>query len=344
MSWVTLKYSLADVNAAGEIFVKNSSDTVALDIINNWRAAHTFPLHTFQIYLRRKAHSVDRTALVAQRIKRLESINGKLYRMPKLKLSEMQDIGGCRAIVGSVKMVDALVKEYKKSQIKHKLIDEDNYIAHPKKSGYRSHHLIYQYYSDKKADYNGRKIEIQLRTQLQHAWATAVETVGTFTKQALKSNQGEKDWLRFFQLMATVIALKEGTPPVPNTPVEAKLLIEELRICSEKLQVERRLSTYGNALKILETKADGKSHFYILVLNPNTNIITVRPYKWSELDEALEYYSAQEQDIRKVPGGEAVLVSVNSIKSLKKAYPNYFLDTVKFRSELRLALGTQSKV
>jgi hypothetical protein len=38
--------------------------------------------------------------------------------------------------------------------------------------------------------YNDLKIEMQLRSQYQHAWATAVETVGTFIGQALKSSIG----------------------------------------------------------------------------------------------------------------------------------------------------------
>ncbi len=67
------------------------------------------------------------------------------------------------------------------------LAQKDDYIEHPKESGYHGIHLIYQYRSDKRTDNNSLKIEVQLRSQLQHAWATAVETVGTFVQQALKS-------------------------------------------------------------------------------------------------------------------------------------------------------------
>jgi ppGpp synthetase/RelA/SpoT-type nucleotidyltranferase len=65
-----------------------------------------------------------------------------------MKLSQMQDIAGCRAILGTVDGVEQLVHAYKHSEIKHKLVHEDNYIETPKASGYRSHHLIYRYYSD----------------------------------------------------------------------------------------------------------------------------------------------------------------------------------------------------
>ncbi|MBU6438396.1 MAG: hypothetical protein KGQ77_12790, partial [Betaproteobacteria bacterium] len=61
--------------------------------------------------------------------------------------------------------------------------------------------------------FNNQKIEVQLRTRLQHAWATAVEIVDAFTGQALKSglklNSGDPKWRRFFALMSSVIAIRE---------------------------------------------------------------------------------------------------------------------------------------
>ena len=56
------------------------------------------------------------------------------------------------------------------------------------------------------------RIEIQFRSRLKHAWAAAVETVGTASGQALKSSEGDEGWLRFFVLMASEIAFSEGCP------------------------------------------------------------------------------------------------------------------------------------
>ncbi len=39
---------------------------------------------------------------------------------------------------------------------------------------------------------------MQIRTAVQHSWATAVEVVGAFTAQSLKSSQGNEKWLDFF--------------------------------------------------------------------------------------------------------------------------------------------------
>lgn len=135
---------------------------------------------------------MDANCLIAQRIKRLSSIAHKLVRYPTMTLSQMQDIGGCRAILGSVESVENVVNLYKNSDLKHQRVQIDDYIESPKKSGYRGVHLIYRYFSDRKGTYNTLKIEIQVRSQFQHAWAAAVETVGTFVQQALKSSMGEE--------------------------------------------------------------------------------------------------------------------------------------------------------
>ena len=88
-----------------------------------------------------------------------------------------------------------LVKIYEEAIAKNphdrpECVEKYDYIAHPKSDGYRGVHYVYKYRSGStpKAEFNSLRIEVQLRSRLQHAWATAVETVSTFTGQALKSN------------------------------------------------------------------------------------------------------------------------------------------------------------
>lgn len=201
----------------------------AMAVVNNWRSSNSFPLNTLQVGLRQRARQVDPDALVAQRIKRMSSIEAKLSRFKTIRLSQMQDIGGCRAVVRSVPHVRQLAELHDTSAMKHRLLRVDDYLDTPQSSGYRGIHLIYRYYSDRNETYNGLQIEIQLRSLLQHAWATAVETVGTFLKQALKSSQGHVEWLRFFALMGSALALRERTALVPETPTERSQLFDELR-------------------------------------------------------------------------------------------------------------------
>jgi len=245
-----------------------------------------------------------------------------------MTLSQMQDIGGCRAIMASVEDVNLLVHSYINSNIKHKLHTLDNYMLEPKETGYRGVHLIYLYYSDKIDTYNSLKIEMQLRSQFQHAWATAVEIVGIFTKHALKSSQGDEDWLRFFALMGSAIALLEGTPLVPGTPHDPFDLLNELHALSNRLDAVNRLRAYGTAPDILEDPATKGQHFFLLELDVAENKLKVKGYKAGDIELASTEYLEAEKRLSKT--GDAVLVSVGSIAALRRAYPNYYLDTDVF--------------
>jgi len=256
-----------------------------------------------------------------------------------MRLSQMQDIGGCRAIVQSIEHVDKLVALYRESDLKHKLVQVDDYIRHPQPSGYRGVHLIYRYNSDRKETYNGLKIEMQFRSPLQHAWATAVETVGTFTRQALKSSLGTEEWLRFFALMGTTISNREGTPPVPATPSLKKDLIQELRQHASLLDVGGHLRAYGEVLQTTEEFGVQGAHYFLLKLDPSAQRVTVTGFKVNELQKASEEYLKTERSISESAGQDAVLVSVESVESLRRAYPNYFLDTRVFIDAVEEALS-----
>ena len=129
-------------------------------------------------------------------MKRLTSIIYKLDLNPKMGLGGMQDIGGYRVVLKDVKDLNRLKIILENQKISHKLEKINNYVEKPKISGYRSIHYIYKY-SSKVEKYNDLRVELQIRTKLQHNWATAVETVGIATKTSLKSSQGDDEWLVF---------------------------------------------------------------------------------------------------------------------------------------------------
>ncbi len=330
------EYPRDRVNEAGKILKDDNPKSefereAALIIINNWRTCHNFPLNTFQVRLRTKAKEIDPDSLVAQRIKRLISIKLKLNRFPNMKLTQMQDIGGCRAIVSTGKQVDDLVHIYKHGSrgIKHNLATEDDYILKPKDTGYRGVHLVYKYKSDKNSHYEGLKIEIQIRTKLQHAWATAVETVDTFTRQSLKSSQGQDDWLRFFELMGSAMAIKENKPLVPNTPIEAFELKKQIIEFEKKLSIIDHLHAFRTSIKVFGAKEEATGHYYLLELDVNKKRMQITTYGQNQLLMASENYLALEKKNAK-KNVDTVLVSVESLSSLKMAFPNYYLDTELF--------------
>ncbi|MES2681052.1 MAG: RelA/SpoT domain-containing protein [Bacteroidota bacterium] len=350
MAWIKPQFSKGAVNRSGVILASqlDSEDlSTALDVINNWRAAHNFPLNTFQIRLRDKAKQIDPQCLIAQRIKRLSSIRSKLMRIDGLKLAQIQDIGGCRAIVKDINSVDKLVDIYKHRAsrgLKHVLFAEDDYIFEkPKESGYRSAHLVYQYKSDKNEIYNNLKIEVQIRSILQHTWATSVETVDTFTGQSLKSGIGDLEWKRFFALISSVIANKEHRPPIPNTPENFNELRSEIAHLQSRLNVISKLQAYRATLEYTGDTYYTKGAYFLLSLNPSVKKIDIRSFRRTDSTKA--YLAYQELEKNSIgTRADVVLVSADSIESLKLAYPNYYADTARFINLLREILTGNSQL
>lgn len=308
-----------------------------LEVIGNWRAAHAYPLNTFQMTLRIRTKQVDPQGIVAQRIKRLSSIEDKLGRYSWLKLSEMQDIAGCRVIVSSVQQVYELVEGYKRKYAAHRLDDQDDYISNPKSDGYRGYHLIYRYNDAEHSASNGLKVEMQFRSALQHCWATAVETVDIFLREGLKAHRGSVEWRRFFALMGSAIALRENCRPVPKTPRDEKELVAELRRYTGQLGVMARLKAFGDTLRVIGEANIRGIKYVILVLDPTAGTTQLYGYRASASEEASEAYTQLER--YKTAGTDAVLVSVSDAANLRRAYPNYFLDTTVFLDAVRQAIS-----
>jgi len=135
-------------------------------------------------------------------------------------LTQIQDIGGSRVIVETSGVLTSLIEQYRAGFCANKLRTDTSYIENPRPTGYRSHHFVFEYVPllDEQWAYEGRRIELQLRTRLQHAWATAVEAVGLVRREDLKAGEGNSEWLRFFELVASEFAEFESSPPVPGAP------------------------------------------------------------------------------------------------------------------------------
>lgn len=355
--WTELKYSRGQVDKAGKILaddkIPQHERIEVFDVVNNWRSSHAYPLHLTTKNLDKKAKRLRHNSVTAQRRKRLSSIISKLKRNPNMKLTQMQDIGGCRAIVPTIADVNELVRRYEVSIAKNppkkeqtstrtELVEKYDYIAYPKYDGYRSFHFVFRYRttSEEKKAYDGLRIEVQIRSQLQHAWATAVETISTFTEQALKSGLGDDKWKRFFSLMSSFIAIREGCPTVPNTPTEKSEIIPEIKELFQQLQVEAILTGISSAVQIAQGQGQIKdSEAYLLVLDSNKKTLDIKGYSASELLDAAEEYSRVEEQYVNEPSVQAVLVSVDSITSLQSAYPNYYLDTRQFLDVVRAAIN-----
>jgi DNA-binding transcriptional MerR regulator len=356
MAFAKPEYSRGQVDAAGRALADawgspSEVDDEALRIISNWRAAHAFPLQVIKMMLKQRAQRTDPRALVSQRLKRLPSIRRKLERSQTetIRLSQVQDVGGCRAVLSNINAVDRLVKLFEQGVAKnptgrHELVGAmRDYIGEPKLDGYRGIHYVFKYKSNSpaRAVWNNLRIEVQLRSQLQHAWATAVETVDTLTGQSLKfalgSNIGDRRWRRFFALMGSAMALRERRSLVPGTPQNVALLIDELREVANELSAAQVLTRLGEMVRVLEVEQSrSRAAEYLLVLDASDKSIRVMSFAPSELSQVEEEYLKLEKEDN--PDLQVVQVSVDDINGLRKAYPNYYLDTQAFVAALRAVI------
>jgi hypothetical protein len=106
------------------------------------------------------------------------------------------------------------------------------------------------------------------------------------------------------------------------------------------LDVENHLSVYADALGEPDRVGTQKgAHYFLLELDPWRKRVKVTGYKSHELARAsLDYLEAERSSAIGTGKRDVVLVSVDSFAALKRAYPNYFLDTHRFIQAVKLAI------
>jgi len=337
------KCSRQDIRHAGRVLIgKEDGDYAgAVGLISAWRAAHAFPLNTFQVVLRRRAQKVLPTSVVTQRLKRLETIRVKLERFyPHMVLAGMQDIGGCRAIVASVSQLNELRARYQPDVMApHEFRREKDYIASPKADGYRAYHVVYRYKSEsvEQEPWNGLEIEVQMRSIRQHAWASAVETVDFFAKQKIKSGISEGEWAQFFTLFGNSIAEMENQPLAANVS-SGEELRRELREVADSLRVIKNLRAWARARHVLSLTDTKGAKFFLVQLDTDSMKVTVTGFSQKRQQAAQAAYTLAEKAVALHPGRQAVLVGAESVAELRRAYASFVVEPKVFIDILTGAL------
>ena len=336
-------YSNRAVKRAGEIIAGDvpwTDETAprireAFQIANNWRSAHAFPMRSLRSSVIWYMRDNGIEGLTAARLKRMQAIRRKLRRIPQ-SLNQLQDLGGCRVILPSIADVDALTSSLR-TKIRHEIRNEDNYIESPKDDGYRSHHLIFSFCGEDSASiHNGRRVELQVRTKLQHSWATAVEAVGLFRGEDLKGHRGSNDWLRLFMLMSAEFAAAERCP-LPMNSMAQHARIREIQRLEKKLDATAVLDHVGNGIRgtDIEMARGYKPTHYLIRYDHSTKMVHVEPHDLP-MSATLSYDNAEAFDNKSGQDTQnIVLVEVDKIENLKAAYPNYFGDVDLFKAHLR---------
>lgn len=118
-------------------------------------------------------------------------------RRQKSRLTQIQDIAGCRIIVGNILDQDSLVEAARVMLGDVVMDDKRSAPTH----GYRAVHLI--------VHRDGKIVEVQIRTRLQHYWAEISEKLADAYGQEIKYGKGQQWALDFLNDLSRQTALLE---------------------------------------------------------------------------------------------------------------------------------------
>lgn len=170
----------------------------AADVLVAWRGTHRYPLLRVQLDVGRAVQQEDPAVVPTGRRKRAGAIIYKLVRFPSMRLSQMEDIAGCRATLQGQDQVERALEQLLARRPGATLID---YVDRPKPGGYRAKHLI--------VVEGERNVEVQLRTVRQNRWADEVEDAAGRLDYPLKEGRGPSELVEYFDVAAAILAAED---------------------------------------------------------------------------------------------------------------------------------------
>ncbi|OQS44654.1 (p)ppGpp synthetase [Chromobacterium violaceum] len=314
--------SKSRVNRAGYSIRDGHPSAEDLQVIEEWRAAHRSVLNTFQAILRNRTRGTS--IAVAQRHKRKKTIFDKLIRLPKMELSRMDDVAGCRLIFQTIDELILFREKFHKARFNHKRRNEKDkydYILKPKSTGYRGIHDVYNYdvRSSVGKNLTGLYVEIQYRTLVQHAWATAVEVIGFVTESQPKFQKGDQRYQQAMALASEILARAHEGMLGPLPDLSDSDLVEKFLVLDQSLNLIKTLHGLNSVDRIVSEKRNA-----ILVFDLEGKL-EIRDFR--DAPDALKVLFDLE---KKHPEYDIVLVRADTSDDVRIAFKNYFSDARDF--------------
>lgn len=314
-----MEYTGGDIKRLGsrlrECKGKHISDE-DLDLLQAHRLSFTEPLFKIFKELTQYKSTIQRSAIIAFRLKRITTIINKVIRKPKMQLNRMWDIAGIRIIfddeASARRMVSLMMEKYEvRGQVR-------NYFEKPKKIGYQAFHL---YLTESES---GKVVEVQIRTRNTHNWATLVEITDVLYNTRLKEEGYDSniEWGKFHHLVSSNKELKED---------EANFLYKQL---DKHDFISRLADTFRKNTSIVKKQWQNVHHKdkYFLIELSSDSIPKLSGYSNYEKAEE-DYFNAYKKD----EGALIVLTSIDkpSFEQISIAYANYILSYHKFINDVQ---------
>jgi putative GTP pyrophosphokinase len=283
----------------------------------------------------------------AQRLKRRNTIIDKLRRRTEDgnrligDVTSMQDFAGCRLIFPNMDTLNEFRKFLHSSEkmrsvfhvLKHEHQDKFNYFVTPKWTGYRGIHEVFIHRprphrrgEDVAKPWRNLLCEIQYRTRIQHAWATALEISdfldGERTKFALQETDVNPR-VAFFRLVSELLARYHESATHALLDLSIDDLREQIRALDTKLGIMGRL----RAMRAVEDLPTLKRHNVLNVVKGDSAEPKLEVFVFNNSVDAIKKSQELESSTESL---NAVYVASERPSELRRAYTNYFNDPLDF--------------
>jgi len=310
---------MSRLDKAGKAFRKAEEEPEDFLVLNDWRERCSAELSNVRSQINAVLKGLEielkKDVIVSQRLKRIQTIISKLHHYPRMQLSTMQDIAGIRVVFRNSEDLSRFLARIQRGQAGFTVARD--YVKEPATSGYRSIHLV-------KTMNSKVKVELQIRTQIQHAWATTVEI-----SDVLFAHEGEykRDHTiqtvrsQFFQVVSKLMAMYERGETLEDD------LVEDVLKLDQRISLTQQVGRFGKALQIVNDQVQGKNRGSYWLIQLEEGKISLSRATEANKSALIERYTKLEE-----AGKQAVLVKVDDYESLQKAYPNYLGDSSRFIS------------
>lgn len=324
-----MEISKTKLDKAGTVLAKSTTyneNTLDADIIlDTWRENHIVPLTEITLKIQEWLNEFNKEYYLAQRLKRKPQIVRKLNRL-SVRLSQLQDVGGCRVILPNNSIIDEFIKFISEKIKKGKYFSIIKITDYRDKgrdiSGYRAVHII--------VERNGYKVELQLRSNIQHYWCESIERTSVIYGKHLKENEGDQLVIRYFKMLSDAFHdIEKGVRPAVNDVIE----IDKLKIHSEKIiQESDTYNVFNSSVNIdfirgmISREAGLKYQFnnWVIIFNWNTGQFMSWQIAERNSESAIRIYSESEKKWPAEQGYEVVMIGSSNVATIQKTHNHYF--------------------
>lgn len=326
-----------------------SEEAIELEeVFDAYRASHLGPLSKTTIDLQNWLRGYEGRYYIAQRLKRKPQILRKLRRL-SVRLTQLQDIGGCRIIVDNNSDVDRLV-----SHIKYNLSLDDAFniskitdYRHKGRdeTGYRSVHVM--------IERDGRTVELQIRSRIQHYWAESIERASVIYGYHLKEQEGDPVVIEYFRLLSDIFyEIESGREPSVVAKINLASSREQAQAVISKSDKNRVFYSYVNEdiVQTLTSVQGGSDSInnWIIVFNWNSGEFVTWEAVGREAGDAVRKYVHYERQFPSEENYEVVMIGSSDIATVRQTHSHYFgierVDGEVLESLDQSILGFKSKM